>query len=612
MHHFEDAFKVTALHGEKFREGFSSLLLGLGEDHLAHGADAVRAEEHVLGTGQTDALCAEVQSLLGVLGGVRIGVDAQLANLIRPAHESAEVAADGGGNGLDGLAIDVAGGAVQGDVVPLVDGLAAQLEQLFILVDDNVAAAGHTAGAHAPSNHRRVGGHAAPGSQNTLGYMHAFNVLRGGLQADQNHRVPGLLDHLHRVGSGEGHTAAGGAGRGGQSGADGFSRFQGGGVKLGMEQGVQGFGVYHKDGLFLGDHPFIHQVAGDLQGGGGGALAVPGLEHIKLAPLDGELHVLHVVVVFFQFFRDSGKLFIHLGHDVPQLVDGLGGADAGDHVLALGVHQEFAVQFFLTGGGVAGESHAGAGGVAHIAVSHGLDIDCGAPRGGDVVHPAVVDGARVIPGAEDRFDGAHQLLSGVGGEVFLHHLFVSSFEEGDQLFHIGGSQLGVVLDAPFFLHLVDDPLKVGFGKLADHVGIHLDKPAVGIVGEPLVLGQGREALHHFIVEAQVEDGVHHAGHGSAGAGADRHHEGVFLGAKGFAGHLLQGFEVCKDLRFNFGGNGLAILIIAGAGLGGNGKALGNRHAQVGHLRQVGAFAAQQFPHFAVAFGKQENVFCTHH
>ena len=68
----------------------------------------------------------------------------------------------------------------------------------------------------------------------------------------------------------------------------------------------------------------------------------------------------------------------------------------------------------------------------------------------------------------------------------------------------------------------------------------------------------------------------------------------------------------NDRIFNFGGNGLAILIIAGAGLGRYGKALGHRHTQTGHFRQIGAFAAQQFPHFAVAFGKQVNVFCTHH
>ena len=66
------------------------------------------------------------------------------------------------------------------------------------------------------------------------------------------------------------------------------------------------------------------------------------------------------------------ELLVDLGHtSFSQLGDGLGGAHAGDHVLALGVDQELAEELLLAGGGVAGEGNAGAGVIAHVAEDHG-------------------------------------------------------------------------------------------------------------------------------------------------------------------------------------------------------------------------------------------------
>ncbi len=65
----------------------------------------------------------------------------------------------------------------------------------------------------------------------------------------------------------------------------------------------------------------------------------------------------------------------------------------------------------------------------------------------------------------------------------------------------------------------------------------------------------------------------------------------------------------QDLRLDFGGDLLAVLIVAGAGLRRHGEALGHRQADIGHLRQVGTFAAQQIAHAGVALFKQVYVFC---
>jgi hypothetical protein len=60
-------------------------------------------------------------------------------------------------------------------------------------------------------------------------------------------------------------------------------------------------------------------------------------------------------------------------------------ADAGHHVLALGIDEEFAIEALLAGRRVAGERNAGGGGVAHIAEHHGLDVHGGPPMLRNVV-----------------------------------------------------------------------------------------------------------------------------------------------------------------------------------------------------------------------------------
>ena len=83
-------------------------------------------------------------------------------------------------------------------------------------------------------------------------------------------------------------------------------------------------------------------------------------------------------IVFFQLGRDLPQLFVDGGHVIFQFFDGFGSAHAGHHIFALGVGQIFAEKFLDPIAGVPGETHAGAGIVAHVAEHHGLDVDGGA------------------------------------------------------------------------------------------------------------------------------------------------------------------------------------------------------------------------------------------
>ncbi|MBQ4639419.1 MAG: pyruvate, phosphate dikinase, partial [Clostridia bacterium] len=71
--------------------------------------------------------------------------------------------------------------------------------------------------------------------------------------------------------------------------------------------------------------------------------------------------------------------------------DGHGGTHTGDHVFALGIGQELAEQLLLAGGGVTGESNAGAAIVTHVAEGHKTEAEAVAmidPRNLDtLLHP---------------------------------------------------------------------------------------------------------------------------------------------------------------------------------------------------------------------------------
>ena len=275
---------------------------------------------------------------------------------------------------------------------------------------------------------------------------------------------------------------------------------------------------------------------------------------------------------------------------------GKGSAHAGHDVLALGVDQVLAHQLLGAGGGVTGEGHAGARAVARVAEGHLLHVDSGAPLVGDLVHLAVNVGTGVIPAAEHGLDRLDQLLVGILGEGTALVVLIDLLEDTHQFLQVVGSQVGVGLVALGLLHLVDLHLEQALGDHHDHVREHLDETAVAVVGKAGVVGLLGQTLHGLIVQAQVQDGVHHAGHGLTCARTDRHQQGVGVVAEGLAGDLLQALDVLEDVSGDLVVDLTAVGIVLGAGLGGDGEALGHRHAGCGHLSQTGALAAQDVLH----------------
>ncbi len=84
-HDLEQLDEILALHGQQLGQRGAAAVLLVGEDHLAHGDDAVGVEEHVLGAAEADALGAEIARGAGIERGLGIGAHLHAAELVGPA-----------------------------------------------------------------------------------------------------------------------------------------------------------------------------------------------------------------------------------------------------------------------------------------------------------------------------------------------------------------------------------------------------------------------------------------------------------------------------------------------------------------------------------------------
>ncbi len=256
----------------------------------------------------------------------------------------------------------------------------------------------------------------------------------------------------------------------------------------------------------------------------------------------------------------------------------------------------------MAAGGVAGEGDAGAGVGAEVAEDHGADVDRGAQVARDALLAAVELGTVGVPRVEDGLDGEVELLAGVLRERAAGLLGDDLLEAGDQLLQVGGVEVGVDGDLLGGLGLVEGFLEELAVDVQHGLAEHLDEAAVRVPREALVTGLGGKAGHGLVGEADVQDGVHHAGHRELRTGAHGDQQRVVRLSELLAHLRLEGGKVGADL-FAQRGRGRAALEVDLAGLGGDGEAGRDRQTQVGHLGEVGSLAAEKVLEVAVALGE---------
>ena len=146
----------------------------------------------------------------------------------------------------------------------------------------------------------------------------------------------------------------------------------------------------------------------------------------------------------------------------------------------------------------------------------------------------------------------------------------------------------------------------GLALDAEHgLAEHLDQAPVGVPGEPVAAGLLGQAVDRLVGEPDVQDRLHHPGHRELGPGPHADQQRVARVAEPPAHGLLQLGQVLADLGVQAVGD-RALLQVLAARLGGDDEPGRNRQAKIGHLSQVGPFAAQQILEVLVALGEVIN------
>ena len=215
---------------------------------------------------------------------------------------------------------------------------------------------------------------------------------------------------------------------------------------------------------------------------------------------------------------------------------------------------------------------------------------------------AVGDGTLVHPGAEDGADRRPDLVFGRLWEGLPGLLQDLGLVVLDDLGPILGREFGVEQVAAIFLGEFENLLEVVMVDPQHHVTEHLNETAVAVVGEAPVVGGLGQARDGIVVEAEIEHRVHHAGHGGAPARAHGDQQRV-------AGIPELGADQVLDRRQGAVDLGLEVVRVApviveeiAADFRGDGEAGRYRQPERGHLRQVGALAAEQFLHIGPTVG----------
>jgi len=233
------------------------------------------------------------------------------------------------------------------------------------------------------------------------------------------------------------------------------------------------------------------------------------------------------------------------------------------------------------------------GGVALVPEDHLDHVDGGADVVGNLVGAPVDLRPRRVPGVEDRTDGALELGAGVLRERAARLLLVGPLEGGDQLGEVGVGEVGVLLRAARRLEIAERLLEAVALHALDDLAVHLDQPAVGVVGEARVPGGLREPLDGVVVQAEIEDGVHHPGHRDRCPRADGDEQWIVRVAETLARLPLQGGDVLGDLCVESVRERVSPTHVGAAGIRRDRETRRDGDTEGGHLGEADPLAAQE-------------------
>ena len=152
--------------------------------------------------------------------------------------------------------------------------------------------------------------------------------------------------------------------------------------------------------------------------------------------------------------------------------------------------------------------------------------------------------------------------------------------------------LRIARRAALFLAGVERALKFVQSQAEHHVAKHLQEPAVAVPCKPRILRRVGQPLYRRVVQTEVQHRIHHARHRHRRTGAHGHQQRILGIAQRLACRRFQRRERGRDLVHQAVGQGVEPGVRV-AGDGRQRESRRHRQADVAHLREIGALAAEQ-------------------
>ena len=143
---------------------------------------------------------------------------------------------------------------------------------------------------------------------------------------------------------------------------------------------------------------------------------------------------------------------------------------------------------------------------------------------------------------------------------------------------------------------VEDFVEFVFLDVEHHVAEHLNQAAIGVISEARIVAELGKRLDALIVQAEIENRVHHAGHGELRARTHADQQRILAFAEFLS---LQFFKLpsASSIWRSTSCDTPPLPHVLAAGFGLNGEAGRHRQAGIGHLGEAGALCRRGRPSF---------------
>ena len=613
--------EVLSLYREEFLESFAATLFAPCENHFAHGLDTFSLKEHVFCTAETDTFRSETARCLGIARSVGIGTNIHLRIFLGNIHYCAEVSAEVSLYGAYLSVVNFTGRTVERNPVALFVNFAAHFYGTCFVIDIYFTCTRYAAFTHTAGNNGSVRCHTAASRKDTLSDIHTAEVFGRSLDSYKDYFLAFFSPSFSIIGE-EYNLSGGGTRRSGETFCHYFGRLQSYFVEYRVQELVQFLRLHAFQNCLVVNLACTIHVHSYLNHGCTCTFSVTGLEEPELTVLYGKFEVLHILEVIFQFLLGLDKVFCTFGHRFferrifrcanlfADTLEGsptartlyrylLGSSDTGNNVFALCIDKVFAVEYVFTGSSVAGKCNSGCRSITHIAEYHCLNVYGSTPFFGYLVHSSVIYCAFVHPAVEYGAYCTPQLFPRVIGEFFARSLLNSNLEELYKFLQVVYVEFGIEFYTFLFLnfiHYLFERVDVGFAfgfHSQHHIAVHLHETSVRVPCKAGISCFYSYTFSNFLRDTEVEDGVHHTGHGYTGTRTYRNKQRIFCITEFCAHYILYIGNRFFNILLNHCYNGItSVLVVSGTNFGSDGKTGRNGYTDKVHFRKVRTFSSE--------------------